>query len=303
MPRLRLRKLMLLIPILALATAVVSCGGGKPSSSAGDGKEDPEPKAERKELDSKGWGTVKGRATLDGEKPNLQAENQKVMDLMTAHKDKDTCLKGTEAEKGQQKWMISDSGGVANVVVWLRPPDDTFFKIKKEETDPSTATLWKKEVVFDQPHCAFGPRAMVLFPSYPDPAAPKKQKPTMQVFKVKNSAPITHNTKYEGRRNPGENFTIPAGEERIIKIQPDPGPIGISCTMHTWMNANAWAFEHPYAAVTDKDGNFEIKGAPAGVDLQIVAWHEGNFIGSNKGEKLNVKPDGETTKDFKVKAK
>ena len=56
------------------------------------------------------------------------------------------------------------------------------------------------------------------------------------------------------------------------------------------LSAVVWAKDHPYAAVTDNKGNFEIKSVPTGVELGIIAWHEakGNFdtkkITLKKGE-------------------
>jgi hypothetical protein len=42
-------------------------------------------------------------------------------------------------------------------------------------------------------------------------------------------------------------------------------------------------FDHPYYAVTDEDGKFEIKNAPAG-KLRIVYWHEAKgLLGGAKG--------------------
>ena len=42
-------------------------------------------------------------------------------------------------------------------------------------------------------------------------------------------------------------------------------------------------FDHPYYAVTDEDGKFEIKDAPAG-NYRIVYWHENvGFKGGKDG--------------------
>lgn len=43
------------------------------------------------------------------------------------------------------------------------------------------------------------------------------------------------------------------------------------------------SFDHPYFAVTDAQGNFEIKLAPAG-RCRIVVWHEAaGFAGGRAG--------------------
>jgi hypothetical protein len=40
------------------------------------------------------------------------------------------------------------------------------------------------------------------------------------------------------------------------------------------MNAELFVAPHPYYAVTDESGKFELTGIPAG-KYEIVAWHEG----------------------------
>jgi hypothetical protein len=40
------------------------------------------------------------------------------------------------------------------------------------------------------------------------------------------------------------------------------------------MNGEMIVARHPYYAVTDEDGNFELTQVPPG-DYEIVAWHEG----------------------------
>jgi hypothetical protein len=46
------------------------------------------------------------------------------------------------------------------------------------------------------------------------------------------------------------------------------------CDVHVSMNGYSAGFDHPYFAVTDAEGNFEITGVPPGT-FTLVAWHEG----------------------------
>jgi hypothetical protein len=59
----------------------------------------------------------------------------------------------------------------------------------------------------------------------------------------------------------------------------------------------AWVrvFNHPYFVVTDKDGNFEMKNAPAG-EYNLVTWQEevGWVKGGKVGVPINIKADGVT---------
>ena len=40
--------------------------------------------------------------------------------------------------------------------------------------------------------------------------------------------------------------------------------VPFKCDVHGWMNAYVGVLDHPYFAVTDKDGKFELKDAAAG---------------------------------------
>ena len=40
------------------------------------------------------------------------------------------------------------------------------------------------------------------------------------------------------------------------------------------MNAEIFVIDHPYYAVTDESGKFEVTDVPPG-DYELVAWHEG----------------------------
>jgi hypothetical protein len=291
-----------------LVSALIGCSGGdKTEAPKGhDTKEKDKgtkgPKGALTAVEAKGKGTVKGKVKLAGPKPDFAKENA---DLLAQMKQKDEahCVaKAPKEQTEQQHWRISDDGGIANVFVWLQPPANHYFKLEDKDIPESA----KKEVVLDQPHCAFVPHALVLFPSYRDPADPKKMKPTGQKFVVKNSNTILHNTDLKGGTdNPGGNNAIQPGAKKDEDVVPSPDPIAISCQVHPWMNAYARAFDHPYATLTDKDGNYEIKDAPAGAKLHLVIWHERGEYGDNgKGGKEVELKSGETiTENFELKAK
>jgi hypothetical protein len=68
------------------------------------------------------------------------------------------------------------------------------------------------------------------------------------------------------------------------------------------MEADVWAFEHPFAAVTDEKGNFEIPNVPANVKVKVAAWHpKAEYLtkGKSAGEDLQLN-DKETVKDFEL---
>jgi hypothetical protein len=116
---------------------------------------------------------------------------------------------------------------------------------------------------------------------------------------------------------PGGNRTIAADGEafflhNLSDPSPDPPklapnwlvPVSLKCDIHTWMEGYLWVLETPYAAVTKEDGTYEIKGIPAGVELQLVVWHEGlpegkKFVFGSSGQQANLAP-GDNTRDFKI---
>jgi hypothetical protein len=55
------------------------------------------------------------------------------------------------------------------------------------------------------------------------------------------------------------------------------GVMPYQCDIHSHMNGYWAGFHHPYFAVTDADGKFEISGVPPG-KYTLVAWHEGYKI-------------------------
>lgn len=276
-----------LIPSFTLALLLVVSGckkGPKPIEI-----EDDDPKSQSTSLtalECKGTGTIKGRVTYDGQMPKL--------DDLKATKDETVCAMGDMAN---QTWK-GKNGGVQNVVVWVMPPKGKCFP------PPGDKEFWEKELVIDQPHCAFIPHVSVAFPGYYDPKAGKIVASGQKVV-VKNSAPIGHNTKYSGDSltNPGDskNLNVKTGQFEMPLKPDDKNPIFLNCNFHPWMSGYVWAFSHPYAAVTDENGNFEIKNVPAGCQITLMAWHEQpkEFV----SEGVEVK-DGQTlTKDLKVKAK
>src|ERR1700737_4294583 len=86
-----------------------------------------------------------------------------------------------------------------------------------------------------------------------------------QTLVVKNSASIAHNVNWQGLLNGGGNQLLPPNSEHeITDLVADKLPLLVKCNIHPWMSARVGVFAHPYFAVSDKDGNFEIKLAPAG---------------------------------------
>lgn len=234
-------------------------------------------------------------------------------------KDPQICTCEAAQQRGDTKdyaWVINQANkGVKNVVVFIMPvnPSKEFFQLdlqalKEKKLFPELETI-------EQPFCAFDPHVVVAFNKYVDVAKKEAGKdfPTSrrgfgplyadstQKLEIKNNASISHNADYSI-----DNPLLSPGASTLINKKLTPsyeGPVTLKCSIHPWMRAYIWAFPHPWAAVTDKDGKYEIKGVPAGLKFRIVAWHEtaGWLIdGSPNGKVFD--PEQEKTLDLEVKA-
>jgi hypothetical protein len=70
--------------------------------------------------------------------------------------------------------------------------------------------------------------------------------------------------------------------------------IPVKCNVHSWMRSYIGVVEHPYFAVTGKDGTFQIKNIPPG-DYTVEAWHE--KLGTQTS-KVALGPSASGTADF-----
>ena len=66
---------------------------------------------------------------------------------------------------------------------------------------------------------------------------------------------------------------IPPGSAPIEQTFAREEIIPVKCNVHPWMKGYIAVFKHPYFAITEKDGTFDLKNVPPG-DYVIQAWHE-----------------------------
>jgi plastocyanin len=231
--------------------------------------------------EDQGWGTIKGQVVLDGKDVPKRAP-------LKVDKDQNVCLKNGPLL--DDKLVVNPkNNGVRWTVVYLMNADD--FK-KPVPIHPALKNIAKKVVEVDQPCCQFEPHVVALRQG--------------QTLVVKNTATIAHNVKVDG--GPSLNQIVPPGKSlKLEDLKARPLPLQIACNIHGWMLGRVFVLPNPYFAVTDADGNFEIKNAPAG-DFRVVAWHEaqGWLVGdakpARKGKKITIKAN-ETTDLGKIPLK
>ncbi|MFO0876810.1 MAG: hypothetical protein U0840_05505 [Gemmataceae bacterium] len=224
------------------------------------------------------WGTVKGTVVFDGEAPAAEKAN--------VDKDQAHCLENGPILTNDLV-VNKKNKGVRWVLVWLTDPKDARNAKFVPPIHPSLKEF-KKTIEIDQPCCVFEPRIIGVRVG--------------QTLVVKNSAPIPHNFKIDSiGGGPVQNPLIPAkGKAEVEGFVPKLLPTMYTCSIHAWMKGWIGTFPHPYFAITNEDGEFEIKNAPAG-KFRLMVWQEkaGWVIidsknPTNRGKIIEIKADGVT---------
>ncbi len=197
-----------------------------------------------------GYGTISGQIVASGDIPKPEL-------LVTKgdSKIKDPQVCAAEEHVDNSLLIDASSKGIANVVIYLRSVDDIHPKLEE-------VPKGQEEVVFDQKNCVFMPHILSVR--------------TGQTVVVKSDDPVPHNTHTHPFKNKEENFTIRPGNREGVKIDYDESeflPVKVNCDLHPHMTAYWVVLDHPYFAVTDKDGKFEIKDLPEG-EYDFIVWHE-----------------------------
>ena len=162
--------------------------------------------------------------------------------------EKKTCGSSQQA----MMYVLSSSNEVKNSFVIVEG-------VKEGKAAP------KKDLTIDNKNCKFEPLVSVTF--------------VKSNYVIKNSDPLLHNTSLgkvvrEGVRRTVYNLALPFKDQVIKKPNRVAGLINIKCDAHPWMRAYVYSSRHPYVAITDDSGNFEIKDLPPG-KYKVRVWHEG----------------------------
>ena len=180
-------------------------------------------------------GSIKGTVVLKGTTPELKK--------LAVTIDQYVCGK----EKNPEELVVSPQGGIRSAVVWIEKPPAT----AAAEALPSTAAM-------DQKECTFLPRVVIV------PAGGK--------IDFLNSDRLLHNLHATPNANPPFNRTQPKGRTITISF-PHPEIIRVTCDLHSWMRGWVVVADHPFYALTDGGGAFELRGLPAG-RYTLKVWQE-----------------------------
>jgi len=208
-------------------------------------------------------GTIKGVCTFKGEVPAPEELN--------IDKDVEVCGK---RDKTSHALIVSDDKKIANVVVSIR-------KFKAEDGWQS-----KQPIEFDQQSCTFSPHVLLV--------------PEGTPVEFKNSDPLLHNIHTYSVKNAGVNEGIPAGKS-MDKTFKSAENVKVTCDVHKWMEAWIIVMDHPYYALSSKDGTFSLDNVPPG-KYELMAWHE--KLGRSKNRpKVEVAEGGTVEVSFEFEGR
>jgi hypothetical protein len=226
------------------------------------------------------YGTIKGRLIWGGDiVPTARVLEEKGK----ATKDPDVCAKD-QSIVSHDLQIDPKTKGVAYGFAYIVKPKGSNPEALQE------LIAKKPKVEMDQKNCDFLPHSLALHQD--------------QTLVMKSSDPKTHNVRVTGFQN-GINQIVSANGTLALKLVAERRPIKVGCDIHSWMSANLMVVDHPFFAVTEPDGSFEIKGVPAG-DQNLVVWQEKvGYVSSGGGAGMSVKvAAGEATDvgDIKIDA-
>lgn len=202
--------------------------------------------ADGKDKPAAGTGIFKGTIVFDGAVPSLPPLHAKGANV----KDAEVC--SAHAVADESLVVDSKTKGVQNVFVYLL----------KAPAGAEVPPVPKEPVVFDQKGCHFLPHALLVR--------------TGQKVLVKSGDAIAHNTHTFPLRSAGFNQVIKPDDRTGVPLvydKPERMPVEVKCDLHAWMKAYHLALDHPFMAVTDATGKFEIKGLPPGKH-KFTIWQE-----------------------------
>ena len=185
-----------------------------------------------------GSGSVIGRVSYTG------AAKRKTLDL-----SKDVWCSSNHTVQSEDL-VVDSEGGLKNVLVFVSRGFNRFdFEVPGEAA------------VLNQDGCKYIPHVLTIMAG--------------QELKIVNNDATSHNYHFTGRANDEINKTQPKkGQVDYLSDLINPElKATFRCDIHPWMVAPTHVMSHPYYAVTNETGAFELKGLPPGT-YEVSFLHE-----------------------------
>lgn len=211
---------------------------------------------------------ITGTITLKGTPP-------KERDI-TPLKEDATCGKLHSDMPTTHFYVVGAKGELADVVVSLQG-------VSGKSTGASA-----QPALLDQKGCEYSPQILAV--------------QTGQKITVKNSDPVLHNVHNlpTVTGNPEKNEAqMPNGADLSFSFDKPEDFLKFKCDVHQWMFAWVSVFDHPFFAVSDKNGTFKIGNVPPGKYTLKAAHRKAGAV----TQEIEVK-EGEGAKaDFTLEVK
>ena len=258
-----------LIAVLSVSTA---CGKKKADSDDDADDTDEETPAAAPYKPTGNEGTITGKVTLTGTPSAAVAP--KPIDMSAEA----SCASGNS--KPMTETVVANDGKLANVFGYIKDGTTT----DGQKISNLSFAVPSTEVNLDQKGCHYTPHVIGL--------------QTGQTLKVTNSDTATHNVHPQPNASIGNeewNQTQAAGSAPITKtFKRQEVVIPVKCNQHNWMKSYIGVVKHPFFAVTNADGTFEIKNVPPG-KYTVEAWQESY---KSKSQEITVPSKGTATAEF-----
>lgn len=173
-------------------------------------------------------------------------------------------------------YVVGDNSALADVVVSLQG-------VSGKSSGASAPAL-----ELDQKGCVYTPQILAV--------------QTGQKILVKNSDPVLHNVHSQPTASGNKEMNqaqMPNSKELPFVFADPEMFLKFKCDVHPWMFAWVSVFDHPYFAVSGKDGTFKISNVPPG-KYTVQAAHR---KAGNATQEIEVKDGAPNKVDFSLEAK
>ena len=211
---------------------------------------------------------VTGTITLKGTPPKERE--------ITPLKDDVNCSRLQPGVPTTHFYVVGPSAGLADVVVSI------------EGMDGKSTGASAPPAMLDQKGCEYSPQILAV--------------QTEQKIIVRNSDPVLHNVhdmpSVSGNKE--QNMAQPPGGADLTFTFSKPEPfLKFKCEVHPWMFAWVSVFDHPYFAISGKDGSFKIANVPPGKYTLKAAHRKAGTV----TQEIEVKEGAPTQVNLTLEAK
>ena len=255
--------------LLLMGVAVaIGCSGGRPQDAQANPEAKPADSAAASQAASTsnatGGSKVQGSIKFEGTAPGAEKIKMNADPV---------CQQQHSEPVASEDVVVNPNGTLKNVFVYVKEGASGDY--------PAPTT----PVVLDQHGCWYTPHVFGLQVGQP--------------LQILNSDSTLHNVNAKTKVNKPFNLAQPVKDMKTDKKFEKPEVmVAFKCNVHPWMHAYGGVLNHPFYAVSDENGNFEIKGLPAGT-YTIEAWHEKY---GTQTQSVTIAAGENKTADFTFKA-